>query len=319
MRDYATVSPRFWCGTTGKAIRAAGRDAQLVALYLLTCPNSNMAGLYYLPLPVLCHETGIPFEGASEALRRVAEAGFATYDHSSEVVFVHEMARFQVAEELKATDNRIKGVEKLIAPYRKCRLYNEFLAKYADKFHLKSGPENGELGKPLRSPFEAPSKPGTGTGTGTGEEKIVPNTEQVGDSEQPSAAPRKKPRAKPAPPEPSEDDPAVLWFPTKGEPNKWPLLKSELTKYQDAFHGLDVMAEFRKAQLWCETNPGRRKTSGGMRAFLTRWLSKGNDSGRGRFSADGRMAAPPPTAEELDRRHRESQRRIAQKNGELIE
>jgi hypothetical protein len=50
MRDYAKVAPTFWNGETGKKIRELGRDAQVVALYLITCPSSNWIGLYYLPL-----------------------------------------------------------------------------------------------------------------------------------------------------------------------------------------------------------------------------------------------------------------------------
>ena len=58
MRDYAIVSPRFWIGTTGRELRRLGPEVQVVALYLLTAPHSNMIGLYYLPIPTLCHETG---------------------------------------------------------------------------------------------------------------------------------------------------------------------------------------------------------------------------------------------------------------------
>jgi len=50
MRDFAKVCGQFWIGETGRKLRAAGRDAQTVALYLITCPSANMLGLYYLPL-----------------------------------------------------------------------------------------------------------------------------------------------------------------------------------------------------------------------------------------------------------------------------
>ena len=98
MREYAKVAPQFWTGTTGKRLRGMGRDVQVVALYLVTCPSANMLGLYYLPLPTLCHEIGMKPEGALKALRRVSEGGFATYDTASEHVWVKEMARFQIGE-----------------------------------------------------------------------------------------------------------------------------------------------------------------------------------------------------------------------------
>lgn len=147
MRDYGKVSPRFWTGTTGKRIRDLGPVAQVVALYLLTCPASSMTGLYYLPLPTLAHETGLPIEGASEALRRLSEADFAHYDVAQEVVWVPEMARFQIAEELAPRDKQIVGIIREVAKHKKCRFVADFYERYRKAFHLPDG-----------SPYEGPPK-----------------------------------------------------------------------------------------------------------------------------------------------------------------
>lgn len=69
MRDYGKVSPQFWIGKTGKALRNAGSEAQLVSLYLLTNPHANMIGLYYMPLMFIAHETGLGMEGACKCHR----------------------------------------------------------------------------------------------------------------------------------------------------------------------------------------------------------------------------------------------------------
>src|SRR5215510_998631 len=139
MRDYAKVAPQFWTGTTGRAIKAAGRDAQVVALYLITAPSSNMIGLYYLPLPTLCHEVGITAKAARRALERLAELSFASYDPASEHVFVHEMARFQMEDSLKLGDKRIPGVINELKAIRMPRFVREFQTKYAAAFHLQNG------------------------------------------------------------------------------------------------------------------------------------------------------------------------------------
>lgn len=68
MRDYGKVSPHFWIGRTGKELRQAGPESQLVALYLLTSPHANMIGLYYMPLAFLSHETGLTMEGLRRGL-----------------------------------------------------------------------------------------------------------------------------------------------------------------------------------------------------------------------------------------------------------
>jgi hypothetical protein len=150
MREYAKVSGRFWNGETGKQLRTAGRDSQIVGLYLVTCPSSNMLGLYYLPLPTLCHEVGITKEGASKALRRVSEAHFAFYDELSEHVWVPEMARWQIGPSLDPKDKRIIGIKRELESLRKSPFFNEFVQKYREPFHLHDV-------KPEVRPSDAPS------------------------------------------------------------------------------------------------------------------------------------------------------------------
>jgi len=149
MRRYAKVAPQFWTGTTGRAIRAAGRDVQIVALYLITCPSANMIGVFYLPLPTLCHEIGMSAQAARRALARLAELRFATYDAASEHVFVHEMARFQIAESLRPGDKQIPGIVRDLRTVQATRFAREFQMKYATAFHLHNG---------IASPLQAPSE-----------------------------------------------------------------------------------------------------------------------------------------------------------------
>ena len=152
MREYGKVAPTFWTGHTGKQIRAMGPDAQVIALYLMTSPHANMLGLYYLPLPYIAHETGSPFEGACKALQSLSEASFCSYDHDAEMVFVHEMAKYQIGEELKPTDKRVLGIERELSKLPKTNLIHDFMGRYAGPFHLSS---NGKK----TSPSEAPCKP----------------------------------------------------------------------------------------------------------------------------------------------------------------
>jgi hypothetical protein len=147
-REYSKVFHTFWTGDTGRRLREQGPDAQRVAFYLITCASANMIGLYYLPLPLLCHELALTKEGASKALRRVAETGFGYFEGVEEVVFVPEMAAMQIGETLKTADNRHKRVVELWRTMRKSRFYKDFWNRYAAPFNL-----------PDASPVEAPSKP----------------------------------------------------------------------------------------------------------------------------------------------------------------
>ena len=154
MREYGKVAPQFWIGTTGKEIRALGRDAQVIALYLLTCPSSNMLGLYYLPLPTLCHEIGSPFKGALKTLRRLSEAHFAYYDEAAELVWVPEMARYQIGEALKPNDKRVAGINRSMQLIKHHPFVDKFIERYKQAYHLNIT----SISSPIESPLQAPCK-----------------------------------------------------------------------------------------------------------------------------------------------------------------
>lgn len=209
-RDYGKVSARFWTGDTGRQLRRLGAEVQLLALYLVTSPSSNMVGLYYLPIPVMVHETGLTFEGASKALRSLGEVGFAHYDEDQEVIWVPEMARHQVDVELKPNDKRIKGVMAQVAEYRKCRYYGDFIEKYRAPFLLSVVAGEEAPSKPTRRAKQAPSK---------GHRSQEQDQEQ--DQEQKLAAARVRGETKPAPePEAATTGPAT----TEAIQGPWPEL-----------------------------------------------------------------------------------------------
>lgn len=151
MRDYGKVSPQFWIGRTGKALRG-NAEAQVLALYLMTSPHANMIGVYHCPIAYMAHETGLTIEGASKALASLIEADFCTFDEADEYVFVHQFALHQVGEFLKPGDNRCKGIENELAKVPKNQCWQSFRAHYAELYHLPLPAKN-------TSPSEAPPKP----------------------------------------------------------------------------------------------------------------------------------------------------------------
>jgi hypothetical protein len=154
-REYAKVLPAFWTGTTGRAIRALGADCQVIALYLMTSPHASAIGLYHLPLAYLCADTGSPLEGARKALRSLSEVSFCAYDEASETVWIPEMARHQVGDVVKPSDNRRPWLVKEAERMRKRPFFNDFLTKYGAAFSLGIAPDTKTLGSPLEAPSEA--------------------------------------------------------------------------------------------------------------------------------------------------------------------
>jgi len=157
-RKYASVYPGFWTGETGKQLRELGRNEQLLALYLVSSPLSNMIGLYYLPLPTIVHETGISQQGVAKGLQRLSELQFAHYDQKAEHIWVPEMARYQLAPALQEGDNKVKGVERELQNYIKSPFAPAFIARYSEPYHLDAESLLKEIGRGLEAPLEPPSE-----------------------------------------------------------------------------------------------------------------------------------------------------------------
>jgi len=104
--------------------------------------------------------------------------------------------------------------------------------------------------------------------------------------------------------EPSASAPAVLTFPTKG--GDWALTQSHIGKLAEAHPALDVVGECRKALLWIDTNPGRRKTTKGMPAFLARWMGRAADALPSSDIPIARRKFTPEEDADLDRHLREA-------------
>lgn len=203
MRSYAKFSPRFWTGETGKSIRQLGADAQALASYLITCEQSNMIGLYYLPIPNITHHVAISTERCVELLDAFAHLNFAHYDYHKEFIWVTTAASWQLLsdeeEALKPRDKRVKGVQRLLRQLKRqgAPFLDLFHARYDSQLCL-SAPTDTASEHPA-SPSQAPSMPGAGTvsGVGAGKRKVP--------KENAAATPQ---RAAP-PPQPQEERPQL--------------------------------------------------------------------------------------------------------------
>lgn len=83
-----------------------------------------------------------------------------------------------------------------------------------------------------------------------------------------------------SPPPPAAD--AALVFSTVGvNGNTWSPTTEQLAFWRTAYPALDIEAECRRAQVWLESHPERRKTAGGMARFLVGWFNRSNDKGGG--------------------------------------
>ena len=83
--------------------------------------------------------------------------------------------------------------------------------------------------------------------------------------------------------------------------NERNITQADISEWSNLFPAVDVMQELRKMRAWCIANPNRRKTPKGILRFITIWLSREQDKGRGAINpiqpAQGANTATPPTPE----------------------
>jgi hypothetical protein len=249
VREYAKLGPTFWTGETGKELRRRGSEGVIVALYLVSSPHSNMLGLYYQPVLYMAHETGLGIEGASKGLRDCIEVGFCRYDAITEMVFVPEMAAWQIADELKATDKRCPGIQKDYDALPENPFLAAWFERYARPFHLKRG-RTPKPPKEVEKPEvqQAPSMPHRSQEQEQEQEQEQdpPSGEREQGASQPT--PPQADPTPPAPPPPAPPDP--IEQPTARATRKCPAsfdLTDELHSWaREKVRGVDLEHETAK-------------------------------------------------------------------------
>jgi len=163
MRAYSTILPAFWTGDTGRAITAAGKEARILATYLLSNEHANMLGLYRLPLLYAAEETGLKKREILDALEQLQTIGFAAYDQDTEHAWVLEMARFQMGllpgEALKDGDKREKGSARHYKQLSSNPFLGPFFDHYATTLRLPLRRDYLQEKKPHRSPIKGAPEP----------------------------------------------------------------------------------------------------------------------------------------------------------------
>lgn len=213
MRNYGKVAAGFWKKGSGRKLRGKPK-AQTLALYLMTCEQGSMSGLFHLPLPIMAYETGLTPQDAEGALAVLAqpEVDLAYYDQEAELVWVPGTALHQVGPELKAGDKRRHGLLQEVLRVGAHAFAAAFWSRYGASYQLGPMPAElarcGEYAQRKDLPIEAdPSSMDLGS-------QYINKTKQSNSS--PGHAPSEAPSKELAPDSaPAEDDPAPA--PTAGK------------------------------------------------------------------------------------------------------
>lgn len=132
-RSYAKIFTGKWRSRSFRTLRG-NPWAIVLQDYLMSCPASEMSGVFYMPKYLIEGELGIPHDELENAIRILEEADFCRF-YDDEYVFVYNMARYQIADALSPDDNRWKSLMRDIEEMPD-NIRREFIIRYNDDFNL---------------------------------------------------------------------------------------------------------------------------------------------------------------------------------------
>lgn len=109
---YYRVAPKVW----RHAKKAGWGDREtLLALYLLTCPHRNMAGLYYLPREYMQADLGWDAALVSDTLAALEDDDFLAYDYEAGVVLILNARAYDAPDNPNQVKAAMRQLEELPA------------------------------------------------------------------------------------------------------------------------------------------------------------------------------------------------------------
>lgn len=153
----AVIHDTFWTGATGRQL-AGKPDAQRLALYLLSGPSATAIGLYRLTLEIAARDVGLTEAAARKAMQVLIDIGFCRFDEQQGVVWVIEMAKWQLGGTLSASDKRVKGIQAQVDLASGKPFTEDFVRRYGSAYHLRqiAPPPPPPAPKPAAKPEPEP-------------------------------------------------------------------------------------------------------------------------------------------------------------------
>lgn len=149
---YHPVAPAIW----DRTMRELPQHAQLVRLYVLSCPSRVSEGLFTLPVGIVAHDTGLDEATVLDALDILDAVGLVSYDEQAEVVLDRTALRFTpLRNGERGPDKRISGAVRLFENVPDSPLKGELLtlaAEHSPDLHTALSEESP------RCPDEGPSE-----------------------------------------------------------------------------------------------------------------------------------------------------------------
>ncbi len=167
MRNSTLIKSRFFIAGTGKKLlKDHGREVAFTAVYLIGCPHSHMAGIYYLPPGTAANEMHITEAQFLADVAILEQEGFCRYDRHACVIWIKSMMSHQVSAAWKSGDTRIRMIRQhlealpdsglILAFQRHYRLSPDGASDGASDGACHGGADGGPKPNPLPEPNPPP-------------------------------------------------------------------------------------------------------------------------------------------------------------------
>jgi hypothetical protein len=220
---------------------------KLLFLYFLTCPHTNLIGLYVVKEGYICSDLQILSKDLRKDLTKLLEKDLVKYDFKASVVYIPNFLKHNPL----TNPNQKKAAKKI----------------------LKSLPKS-----PLISMFCEGLPEGLKEVLTEGLSKVLLKPEEEEEEEKEEEEEDKKIIAR------SDNDPseqaAVISIPLATNGEFFDVTESHVKEWQELFPAIDIMQTLRNIKAWNIANPKNRKTKKGIVKHITTWMMRDQDSAR---------------------------------------
>lgn len=278
MREYGVVYCQFW---TSESTRDFSDDARLLALYLLTGPQSTILGASRVTPGNLLDDLKWGSERAGKAFAELFQNGWATHDETRSWVFVNNFLTWNSIDNPNQGKAAIKVFDQIPD---KSPLKPMVARAIADNpKHINMEKINPFLTVNVTVPKGSPNQEQE-QGQEQHQEQEQGQHQNAGGNPPGATAAGKalaaqKSAAKPKKPENPINNPAgpVMVSLTLNDGTDYHVQKSQIDEWQTLFPKVDVLQEVKEMRSWLLSNQKERKTRNGILRFINGWLSKEQD------------------------------------------
>jgi len=123
MREFGRIETTIW---QNRKFKSLSPKAQMLWLYILTCPHGNAVGCFVLPDGYIMSDLGNSFETVTQTVSELLSKGFIERDETTFLTWVRGWWGHNTIE----NPNVAKAAMKAIALLPRCRVLSQFLADF---------------------------------------------------------------------------------------------------------------------------------------------------------------------------------------------